>query len=80
MARRQGGAILDRTFSDVPGQGMFTKAILYGMNLLSLASFLLMGVGLTLNRQGKVKTPVAFALMGAGTVLVFLGLYVATPP
>jgi len=59
---------------------MFTKAILYGMNLLSLAGFVLMGVGLTLNRQGKVKTPVAFALMGAGTALVFLGLYVATPP
>jgi hypothetical protein len=58
---------------------MFTKAILYGMNLLTLAGFLLMGIGLTLNRQGKVKAPVAFALMGVGTVLVFLGLYVATP-
>ena len=59
---------------------MFTKAVLYGMNLLTLAGFLLMGIGLTLNRQGKVRTPVAFALMGAGTIMVFLGLYVATPP
>jgi uncharacterized membrane protein YozB (DUF420 family) len=61
------------------GSGMLTKEILYGMNILTLAGFVLMGVGLTLNRQGKVRTPVAFALMGAGTVLVFLGLYVATP-
>jgi len=58
---------------------MLTKEILYGMNLLTLAGFVLMGVGLTLNRQGKVRTPVAFGLMGVGTVLVFLGLYVATP-
>ena len=58
---------------------MFTKEILYGMNLLTLAGFVLMGVGLTLNRQQKVRTPVAFGLLGVGTVLVFLGLYVATP-
>jgi hypothetical protein len=58
---------------------MFTKEILYGMNLLTLAGFLVMGAGLTLNRQGKVRTPVAFALMGVGTVLIFLGLYAATP-
>ncbi len=61
------------------GASMFTKEILYGMDLLTLAGFVLMGIGMTLNRQGKVRTPVAFALMGAGTVLVFLGLYVATP-
>jgi hypothetical protein len=70
-AKRDGGSA---------GQRMFTKAVLYGMNLLTLAGFILMGVGLTLNRQGKVKAPVAFALMGAGTILVFFGLYVATPP
>jgi sulfite exporter TauE/SafE len=49
------------------------------MNILTLAGFVLMGIGLTLNRQKKVQTPVIFALMGAGTVLVFLGLYVAAP-
>ena len=59
---------------------MFTREMFYGMNLLTLAGFVLMGIGLTLNRQGKVKAPVAFALMGAGTILVFFGLYVATPP
>jgi uncharacterized membrane protein YozB (DUF420 family) len=58
---------------------MLTKEIIYGMNILTLAGFVLMGAGLTLNRQGKVRVPVAFALMGAGTALVFLGLYVAVP-
>ena len=58
---------------------MFTKEILYGMNLLTLAGFVLMGVGLILNRQQRIRVPVAVALMGAGTVLVFFGLYVAPP-
>jgi hypothetical protein len=58
---------------------MLTKEILYGLNILTLAGFVLMGIGLTLNRQKKVRVPVAFALMGAGSVLVFLGIYVATP-
>jgi len=58
---------------------MLTKEILYGMNILTLAGFVLMGVGLTLHRQQKVRVSIAFALMGAGTVLVFLGLYVAVP-
>ena len=58
---------------------MFTKEILYGMNILSLAGFVVMGIGLTLNRQGKLGAPAAFTVMGVGTVLVFLGLYIATP-
>jgi hypothetical protein len=58
---------------------MLTKEILYGMNLLTVAGFVLMGLGLTLSRQQKVRMPAAFALMGAGTALVFLGLYVAVP-
>jgi hypothetical protein len=58
---------------------MLTKEILYGLNILTLAGFVLMGIGLTLNRQQKIRVPVAFALMGAGTVLVFLGIYVASP-
>jgi hypothetical protein len=53
---------------------MLTKEFFYGMNILTLAGFALMGIGLTLNRQGRVRAPGAFALMGAGTVLVFLGL------
>jgi sulfite exporter TauE/SafE len=58
---------------------MLTREILYGLNILTLAGLVLMGIGLTLNRQQKVRVPVAFALMGAGTVLVFLGIYFATP-
>jgi hypothetical protein len=58
---------------------MLTREILYGLNILTLAGFVMMGIGITLNRQQKVRVPVAFALMGAGTVLVFLGIYVATP-
>jgi hypothetical protein len=58
---------------------MLTREILYGLTILTLAGFVLMGAGLTLNRQQKVRVPVAFALMGAGTVLVFLGIYVAAP-
>jgi uncharacterized membrane protein YozB (DUF420 family) len=58
---------------------MLTKEIVYGLNILTLAGFVLMGIGLTLNRQQKVGMSVAFALMAAGTVLVFLGIYVATP-
>jgi multisubunit Na+/H+ antiporter MnhC subunit len=58
---------------------MLTKEILYGLNILTLAGFVLMGIGLTLNRQQKIRVSIAFALMGAGTVLVFLGIYVATP-
>jgi hypothetical protein len=49
------------------------------MNILTLAGFLLMGIGLTLNRQQKVGVPIAFGLMSVGTVLVFGGLYVAAP-
>jgi sulfite exporter TauE/SafE len=58
---------------------MLTREILYGLNILTLAGFVLMGIGLTLNRQQKIRVPVVFALMGAGTVLVFLGIYVASP-
>ena len=58
---------------------MFTKEILAGMNLLTLVGFFVMGTGLTLSRQGRVGAPAAFALMGTGTALVMLGLYLATP-
>jgi hypothetical protein len=58
---------------------MLTREIFYGMNILSLAGFALMGITLTLTRQGRLRVPAAFALMGVGTVLIFLGLYVATP-
>lgn len=58
---------------------MLTKEIFYGMNIPTLAGFALMGITLTLSRQAKLRRPAAFALMGAGTALIVLGLYVATP-
>jgi len=32
---------------------MFTKDILFGMNILTLAGFVVMGLTLTLNRMGR---------------------------
>jgi hypothetical protein len=61
------------------GPGMLTQPIFSGMNILSLGGFVLMGIGLTLTRQKKARAPAAFALMGIGTALVFLGLYAAPP-
>jgi hypothetical protein len=58
---------------------MLTRELLLGLNLLTLAGFLLMGVGLTLTRQRAIGAPLAFALMTAGTALVFVGLYLAPP-
>ena len=58
---------------------MLTDDFLFGMNLLTLAGFVLMGIGVTLNRQKKLGVAMVFALMGAGTVLVFLGVYAAPP-
>jgi hypothetical protein len=59
---------------------MFTKDLLFGMNILTLMGFILMGLGLTLRRMAKAGLPLCFGLMGAGTVLVFAGLYVSGPP
>ena len=54
---------------------MFTKDILFGMNILTLAGFVVMGLTLTLNRMGQARKPLSVGLMVAGTALVFLGLY-----
>jgi hypothetical protein len=58
---------------------MLTKDVLFGMNILTLAGFVVMGVGMTLNRQRRIRTATAFALMGAGTALAFTGIYFAPP-
>ncbi|MGE0259837.1 MAG: hypothetical protein AB7H71_15275 [Alphaproteobacteria bacterium] len=58
---------------------MLTRQFLFGINLLTLAGFLVMGVGLTLTRQGVIRAPLAFALMTLGTALVVVGLYLAPP-
>jgi hypothetical protein len=59
---------------------MFTKDILFGMNILSLAGFAVMGLSLSLNRTGQIGAPLSVGLMCAGTALVFFGLYAAGGP
>ena len=54
---------------------MFTKDILFGMNLLTLAGFIVMGLSLTLQRMAVAGRPWSIGLMCAGTALVLLGLF-----
>jgi hypothetical protein len=54
---------------------MFTKDILFGMNILSLGGLAVMGLSLTLRRMAQAGAPVCIGLMCVGTALVFLGLY-----
>ena len=54
---------------------MLTRDILFGMNILTLAGFVVMGLTLTLNRMGQAGKGLGLGLMTAGTALVFLGLY-----
>jgi hypothetical protein len=52
---------------------VLTKDILFGMNIVTLAGFVVMGLTLTLNRMGQARTPLSVGLMVVGTALVFLG-------
>jgi hypothetical protein len=61
--------------SDLGRRAMLTKDILFGLNLLTLAGFAIMGLSLSLQRSGKIGTPLSVGLMCAGTALVFYGLY-----
>ena len=54
---------------------MLTKDILFGMNVLTLSGFLVMGLSLTLHRTGNVGVTLSVGMMCAGTALVFLGLF-----
>ena len=54
---------------------MLTKEIISGFNILTLAGFVVMGLTLTLSRSGQAGKALSIGLMGAGTVLVFVGLY-----
>lgn len=55
---------------------MLTRDILFGMNIVTLAGFLVMGISLHLGRTAKLRAPIAFAGMTLGTALVFLGIYI----
>jgi hypothetical protein len=54
---------------------MLTKDILFGLNILTLAGFLVMGLSLTLQRMATAGRPLIIGLMCAGTALVVFGLY-----
>jgi hypothetical protein len=54
---------------------MLTKDILFGMNILTLVGFLVMGITLTLRRMAGAGRLLCIGLMCAGTALVVLGLY-----
>jgi len=56
---------------------VLTKDILFGMNVLTLVGFLVMGLSLTLHRTGYAGVPLSIGLMCAGTALVFYGLFSA---
>ena len=58
---------------------IFTREILFGLNLVSLAGFVVMTFAYYLTRSKQARPPIAFALMGVGTALVFAGLYFAPP-
>ena len=54
---------------------MLTEDILFGMNILTLPGFVVMGLTLTLNRMGQAGKALSIGLIAAVTALVFLGLY-----
>jgi len=56
-----------------------TRDIFHGLNLLVVLGFVAMGIGLNQSRQGRSRVPIAFVLMGIGTVLVILGMYFSVP-
>jgi hypothetical protein len=58
---------------------VLTHNFIFGMNLISLAGFALMGAALALQRQQRLGTPAVFGLMSAGTVLLFVGFYLYVP-
>ena len=56
-------------------RAVLAQDVLFGMNLLTLTGFVVMGLTLTLNRMGQAGRALSIGLMAAGTALVFLGLY-----
>ncbi len=54
---------------------MLTRDFLFGLNILTLAGLLVMGLSLHLGRTAKVGAAAAFAGMTAGTALVLFGLF-----
>jgi hypothetical protein len=60
-------------------RAMLTKDLLFGMNIVSLAGFVVMFLALNLTRRPGVAKIWSIALMSAGTALLLAGLYLHTP-
>ena len=58
---------------------MLTHNFMFGMNLISLGGFVLMGIALAMQRQEKLGTPAVFGLMATGTAMLFVGFYLYVP-
>jgi hypothetical protein len=58
---------------------MLTRDILFGMNILTLVGLIMTGFGLTLRRTARAGLPLCLSVMGVGTALVLVGLYVGGP-
>ncbi len=56
-------------------QNFLIRHTLFGINLVSWVGFVMMGFAYHLTRSKSAVIAFAIALMGAGTALVFLGLY-----
>jgi len=54
---------------------VFTKEILFGMNVLTLTGFVVMGISLTLRRMNNAGVPLCIGIMCVGTALVLFGLF-----
>jgi hypothetical protein len=59
---------------------LLTRDFLFGMNILTLAGFLVMLLSLHLARTKQVRAVVAVAGMTVGTALVVFGLYATHVP
>jgi hypothetical protein len=58
---------------------LLQKDVLFGLNILTVAGFVAMALGLNQSRRGRARAPLAFVLMGIGTALVIAGLYISQP-
>jgi hypothetical protein len=76
---RAGGDAISVSRRRLGARPMLTKDLLFGMNALSLAGFAVMFVALNTARQPNLPKIWSIGLMGAGTMLLFAGLYLRTP-
>jgi energy-converting hydrogenase Eha subunit H len=58
---------------------MLTRELFFGLNIISLAGFAVMGIVMSLARQQRLRAPLALALMGVGTALLLFGFWVGPP-